>query len=201
MNNDPVFKPIDKSERVHVLDALRGFAILGILMINILNFSGYIYMMADEQNRLLLADWNTLFDRFHTVLFRGKFYTLFSLLFGIGFAIQLIRASSAGRSFTLHFNRRLFFLLLIGIVHLWGIWYGDILVLYALCGFLLILFKDMPSRGLLWAAFLILLIPGLNAWYIMATDGVQRNITPFNVVNSGKQHDANQYHGNRSPLE
>jgi len=171
MNNDPVYKPVDQSERVHVLDALRGFAILGILMLNILVFSGYLHMMAEEQNRLFLADWNTLFNRLHTVFIRGKFYTLFSLLFGIGFAIQLMRASSAGHSFTLHFSRRLFFLLLIGIVHLWGIWFGDILVLYALCGFLLILFKDMPGRGLLWTAFFILLIPGLNAWYIQANGG------------------------------
>ncbi|MEX2573465.1 MAG: DUF418 domain-containing protein [Balneolaceae bacterium] len=166
------FNPIGKSERIHVLDALRGFAIFGILMINILVFSGYTYMTEDVHNGLLLADWNTAFDRIHTVFFRGKFYTLFSLLFGIGFAIQFIRASSTDRSFLRHFSRRLFFLLLIGIVHLWGIWFGDILVLYALCGYVLILFKDLPDRKLLfWAALIILLFPGLYSWYLQMTDG------------------------------
>lgn len=163
--------PVGKSERIHVLDALRGFAIFGILMINIQVFSGYSYMMDDVQSQLLLADWNTFFNRVHTVFFRGKFYTLFSLLFGIGFAIQFIRASSTERSFTGHFIRRLFFLLLIGIVHLWAIWFGDILVLYAICGYLLILFKGFSNRGLLWAAFFILLLPGLNSWYLQAYDG------------------------------
>lgn len=171
MDKKSTFKPVGKSERIHVLDALRGFAIFGIFIINIHVFSGYSYMAEDAQNELLLADWNAAFDRFHAVFFRGKFYTLFSLLFGIGFAIQFIRASSTGRSFKLHFSRRLFFLLLIGIVHLWGIWFSDILVLYALCGYVLILFKDMSDRGLLLAAFFIMMLPGLNSWYLQATDG------------------------------
>ena len=171
MEKKSTFKPVDKSERLHVLDALRGFAIFGILMINIQFFSGYSYMMDDVQSQLLLGDWNTFFNRLHAVFFRGKFYTLFSLLFGIGFAIQFVRASSTDRSFTVHFSRRLFFLLLIGLVHLWAIWFIDILVLYALCGFVLILFKGFSNRGLLLAAFLILLLPGLNSWYLNAYDG------------------------------
>jgi len=171
MQENSGYKPVDKSERIHVLDALRGFAIFGILMINIQFFSGYSYMVDDVLSQLLLADWNTFFNRLHAVFFRGKFYTLFSLLFGIGFAIQFVRASSTTRSFTVHFSRRLFFLLLIGIIHLWAIWFIDILVLYALCGYLLILFKGFSNRGLLLAAFFILLLPGLNSWYLYAYDG------------------------------
>ncbi|MEX0661367.1 MAG: DUF418 domain-containing protein [Balneolaceae bacterium] len=171
MEKKSTLNPVGKDERIHVLDALRGFAIFGILMINIQVFSGYSYMMDGLQNELLLADWNSFFDKLHTIFFRGKFYTLFSLLFGIGFAIQFIRASSTDRSFTAHFSRRLFFLLLIGIVHLWAIWFGDILVLYAICGYLLILFKGFSNRGLLWTAFFILLLPGLNSWYLDAYDG------------------------------
>jgi len=171
MNKKKSFNPVGSKERIHVLDALRGFAIFGIFMINARVFSGYAYMLAEEQEGLMLADWNSIFDMFHAVLFSGKFYTLFSLMFGIGFAIQFIRASSTDRSFNRHFSRRLFFLLLIGIVHLWGIWFSDILVLYALCGYVLILFKGLSDRGLLLAAFLVLCIPGLYSWYLQSNDG------------------------------
>lgn len=175
MNKKSSFKPVGKKERIHVLDALRGFAIFGIFMINARVFSGYSYMSDEEKSNLMLADWNSTFDIFHTVLFSGKFYTLFSLLFGIGFAIQFIRASSTDRSFIRHFSRRLFILLIIGIVHLWGIWFSDILVLYALCGYVLILFKELSDRNLLWAAFITLCIPGLYLWYLQSVDGGYAN--------------------------
>jgi uncharacterized protein len=168
-------KPAQRKERIDELDALRGLAVFGMFMINIRVFSGYTYVDSDSQSNLLLAGMDTFFDRFHIVLFSGKFYTLFALLFGIGFAIQIVRASSGDRSFILHFSRRLFFLLLIGIVHLWGIWFSDILVFYALCGYLLLLFRGLPDRGLLWSVILLLLIPGLHAWYLHATDGGYTN--------------------------
>jgi uncharacterized protein len=171
MNKKRQFTPVGKGERIDVLDALRGFAIFGIFMINVRVFSGYAYMSSEEQDGLLLADWNSYFDNIHTIFFSGKFYTLFSLLFGVGFAIQFIRASSADRSVVRHFSRRLFILLFIGIIHLWGVWFSDILVLYAICGYVLILFKDLSSRGLLVAAFLTLCIPGIYTWYIQSVDG------------------------------
>ncbi|MGM0545404.1 MAG: DUF418 domain-containing protein [Bacteroidota bacterium] len=173
--NKKSLNPVGSDERIHVLDALRGFAIFGIFVINIRVFSGYSYMLDEAKSELLLSDWNAAFDWIHTVFFGGKFYTLFSLLFGIGFAIQFIRASSTDRSFKLHFSRRLFFLLLIGLVHLWGIWFSDILVIYALCGYILLLFKDFSDRGLLWTAFLILLLPGLHALYLQMADGGYTN--------------------------
>lgn len=169
------FQPVGPEERIHVLDALRGFAIFGILVINIRVFTGYSYFPDEIKNELLLAEWNLVFDWLHSIFFLGKFYTLFSLLFGVGFAIQFIRASSGNRSFVRHFSRRLFFLLLIGIVHLWGIWFSDILVIYALCGYLLIIFKELSDRGLLWSAFLILLIPGVHAWYLYTSEGGYTN--------------------------
>lgn len=175
MNKKPL-NPVGSNERIHVLDALRGFAIFGIFVINIRVFSGYAYMLDEAKSKLLLSNWNAAFDWFHTVFFGGKFYTLFSLLFGIGFAIQFIRASSTDRSFKWHFSRRLFFLSLIGLVHLWGIWFSDILVIYALCGYVLILFKDFSNRGLLWAAFFVLLMPALHALYLQMTDGGYTNI-------------------------
>ncbi|MFO7828894.1 MAG: DUF418 domain-containing protein, partial [Bacteroidales bacterium] len=159
------FKPVSKKERIKLLDALRGFAIFGIFIINIRTFSGYSYATAEMNNNLLLREWDSYFNWLHSVFFSGKFYTLFSLLFGIGFAIQLVRASSSDRSFIAFFSRRLFFLLLIGLVHLWGIWFSDILVIYAICGYLLILFKGLSNRGLLWSFVLFLLLTGHHDWY------------------------------------
>lgn len=171
MKSQSSLDPVGDEERIHVLDALRGFAIFGILIINARVFSGYAYMFEEDRSDLLFADWNNVFDWIHTVFFSGKFYTLFSLLFGIGFAIQFRRAASSDRPFTRHFSRRLFFLFLIGLVHLWGIWFSDILVLYALCGYLLLAFRNLSDRALLGAAVLLLLLPGLHAWYLQAADG------------------------------
>lgn len=184
MKTKSSLNPVSKNERIHVLDALRGFAIFGIFVINIRVFSGYSYLMDNIKNELLLAEWNSAFDWLHTVFFSGKFYTLFSLLFGIGFAIQFVRVSTTERSFNHHFSRRLFFLLLIGIVHIWGIWFSDILVIYALCGYVLILFKDLSDRGLLWAAFFILLIPGIHAWYLQVSDGGYTNYL-YQILSEG----------------
>ena len=92
------------------------------------------------------------------MLVDGKFYTIFSLLFGIGFALFLMR-HSRGR-----FVRRMLILVLIGAVHLLFIWSGDILLLYAIGGLLLTLFIGCSDRALLWWAGALILLPvGLDA--------------------------------------
>ncbi len=161
-------------KRIKVIDALRGFAVFGMLMINIRVFSGYAYGAHHEE--LLLGQWDVTFDQIHAVFFNGKFYTLFALLFGIGFAFQRNNALQAHRPFTRQFARRLFFLLLIGLVHLWAIWFGDILVLYSLCGFILMLFMKLSTKKLLWAGVLLLLVPGMYSWYLYATQGGYTNL-------------------------
>ncbi|MFW6327372.1 MAG: DUF418 domain-containing protein [Bacteroidota bacterium] len=171
MNGKPTsLNPIGKKERIHVLDCLRGFAIFGIFIINIRVFSGYSYASDEFNNNLLFTSWDSVFDWIHVVFFSGKFYSLFSLLFGIGFAIQLERASSANRNFISFFSRRLFFLLLIGIVHLWLIWFNDILLLYAIGGYILILFRKIPNKGLLWYFLILIIMSGLHDWYLQAVN-------------------------------
>jgi uncharacterized protein len=170
-NKSTQFNPVNTAERIDILDALRGFAIFGIFMINVRVFSGYSYISDELKNKLLLSAWDPFFDSIHIVFFSGKFYTLFSLLFGIGFAIQIVRASNANRPFIRHFSRRLFLLLLIGLVHLWVLWFSDILVFYAMCGFLLLFFRKLSNNGLLWLMFFLLLLPGLHSWYIYTTNG------------------------------
>lgn len=164
------------SGRITAIDALRGFAVFGMLMINIRVFSGYAYLDGGPDQQLLLDSWDVTFDRIHAVFFNGKFYTLFALLFGIGFAFQRNNAFKANRPFTRQFARRLFVLLLIGLVHLWAIWFGDILVLYAICGYILMLFMKLPDRKLLWAGLVLMLVPGVYSWYLYASEGGYTNL-------------------------
>ena len=93
------------------------------------------------------------------VLLEGKFYSIFSLLFGIGFAAQLGRAAGKGIAFPALFRRRLTGLFLIGLVHAVFIWSGDILLLYALLGFLLVPFHRASDRTLLISAVACLALP------------------------------------------
>ena len=140
-------------KRYVILDALRGFAILGIILANFPEFS--LWTFSDP------AGWTGL-DRVtravQTFLVDGKFYTLFSLLFGIGFSIQLENAG--GRLVT--FYRRMAVLLLIGLLHLLLLWSGDILMLYAVCGMITPLFRKLPFRNILCVAGFFLLLPILS---------------------------------------
>lgn len=134
-------RPIIDGERADVLDALRGFALLGILVSHIPDFSGYSFMPAIEQAALDRFGVQAVVAPLQDFLIRGKFYSLFALLFGIGFSVQLESAARRGGSFARHFSRRLTVLFAIGLLHA-TIWYGDILKDYALLGFALI-----PLRG------------------------------------------------------
>ena len=94
------------------------------------------------------------------LLLDGKFYTLFSLLFGVGCALQLQRLQAAGHDGVRVYRRRMAVLLLIGFVHTMLIWDGDILMLYALLGFTLPWFARAQDRHLLaWSLLLVFAIP------------------------------------------
>ena len=153
------------SERIELLDALRGFALFGILLANILVWSGWVLM--PEYQRVALAGQEavTWQYRFHHLLVDGKFYTIFSLLFGAGFSLQIARLSARGAEGLRIFRRRVLVLLAIGLIHSWLIWDGDILTLYALLGLLLPSFHGWSERRLLAAAaLLIFVIPPAGIW-------------------------------------
>lgn len=143
--------PIAEADRADVLDALRGFALLGIFVSHIPDFSGYTFMTPGEQATLDFYRLDAPLETVQDFLIRGKFYSLFSLLFGIGFAVQLEGATRRGADFTRHFSRRLGVLLLIGLAHAL-IWYGDILKDYALIGFVLLLTRTWSTRWIAFAA-------------------------------------------------
>lgn len=152
--------PVQPAERVQVVDVLRGFALLGILLVNMDLFA------RPAQTILMPLDANTgSLDRLADGLIRffaeGKFYSLFSFLFGLGFAFQLARAEERGTPVRHLYARRLLILLGIGLMHAFLIWVGDILMLYALLGWVLILFRKAKPRTLIIWAVILLLIPGL----------------------------------------
>ncbi len=95
------------------------------------------------------------------LLVQGKFYTLFSLLFGVGFAVLMVRAERTGRSFGRLYGRRLFGLAVIGAIHALLIWSGDVLLIYALVGALLLLFRRTPTERLPRWGLAIYLLPAL----------------------------------------
>lgn len=134
------------------MDVVRGFALLGILLMNIEAMVGPLNnALTGLDPSLTGADrWA---DALIYLLVQGKFYTLFSLLFGMGFAVMMTRAEAAGRPFTRVYLRRTVALLAIGLAHALLIWSGDILVSYALLAFVLLLFgntasSELPTRGI-----------------------------------------------------
>jgi len=147
--------PVNPDERLRLLDALRGFALLGIFLINVGDFALFPLMPVEDRAELPLGSLTQLAATVSLVLVRAKFYTIFSFLFGLGFAMLLARAASRGADFPRLYGRRLAVLLAIGAVHMTLIWHGDILAVYALLGFLLPRFARVSDRGLLiWAAAL-----------------------------------------------
>ncbi len=153
------------AERIEILDALRGLALFGILLANILVWSGWAIMTDGQRLELAGSDSVEWQYRFHHLLIDGKFYTIFSLLFGAGFALQIARLSRRGADGLRIYRRRVLILLAIGLVHSWLIWDGDILTLYALLGLLLPVFHRWSERNLLIAAaVLIFVVPAAGIW-------------------------------------
>ncbi len=158
MNNERM-APVKTSERYIILDALRGFAILGICAANYPEFSLYTFQGKEITDAMPTAGIDRVLRFMLYFLVDGKFYTLFSLLFGIGFSIIISNAARKGANGFRIFYRRMALLTLIGFLHLMFIWSGDILMLYALLGMCLPLLRNVSDRGLLRTAAFFLLLP------------------------------------------
>lgn len=158
MNNERM-APVKTSKRYVILDALRGFAILGICAANYPEFSLYTFQSKEITDAMPTADIDRVLRFILYFLVDGKFYTLFSLLFGIGFSIIISNAARKGVNGFRIFYRRMALLTLIGFLHLMFIWSGDILMLYALLGMCLPLLRNVSDRGLLRTAAFFLLLP------------------------------------------
>jgi uncharacterized protein len=145
--------PRPAHERIEVIDAVRGLALLGILVVNAPLFFWPVHGVP-----LGLPEVVTPLDAaaraLTTYVFEGKFFTVFSLLFGIGIAMQLERGHPPGR-----IRRRLVLLGLFGALHVSLFWWGDILLHYAILGGVLLLTREWSPRRLVRAAVLLAAVP------------------------------------------
>jgi uncharacterized protein len=151
--------PTNTNERYIILDILRGFALLGVIVANMASHSGYFFMSEPQQQAVDTLGVDVTVSWWLHFLVDGKFYSLFSLLFGIGFAIQMKRAQERNEPFAGRYMRRLFILFIIGLLHAILFYVGDILTVYALLGFVLILFRNASNRLLLTSAIILLILP------------------------------------------
>jgi len=178
-------KPTAAAERIPEIDMLRGVAILGILMVNCLFFSHTIYSMIMVPEPLTGA--NRVAELIVRFFAEQKFISLFSMMFGLGAGVLYSRAQAKGHKFAPFYARRLFVLLIIGLIHAFFLWSGDILVVYAVLGFLLIAFDTAKPRTLLIWFFVLMTIPvlfnGLSTLAIslwkMAPDGAEQAAKMF----------------------
>ena len=124
--------PIPADSRIDALDVVRGFALLGIFLMNVEYFTRPLQDMAGAYIDPTMAGADRIADALIYFFVQNKFWTLFSLLFGMGFAVMIERAGAAGRAFYPVYLRRSLALLGIGAVHALLVWAGDILVMYSL---------------------------------------------------------------------
>ncbi len=144
------------TSRLFVVDALRGFAIVSIMLLhNIEHFDVY-HLPQGLPDWMVVLDkyiWDTLF-----FLFGGKSYAIFALLFGLTFFIQTDNQEKKGKDFRLRFAWRLILLLGFGLINS-AFYQGDILTLYAAVGFLLIPMAKLKDRWVLIIALFLLFLP------------------------------------------
>ncbi len=162
----PAMTPVQQSERIQILDILRGFAVFGILVVNMAGFAspaflpGYVHPES-------MPWYDSVAESLVLFLAEGKFYMIFSFLFGLGFSVQLARAEARGSDIRSFYPRRLSVLFGMGILHSILLWTGDILRVYALLGFALLAFRKRSNRTLvIWTvvfyilSFLLLALMG-----------------------------------------
>jgi uncharacterized protein len=150
--------PIAEKERIHSIDVIRGFALLGIFLVNMSSFHSPVLYLGSNIDLGSSEEWITSFI---DIFAQASFYTLFSFLFGFGMIVFLDRAKAKGHGYKRLFIRRLIILLLIGLTHAFLIWHGDILITYALIGFVLLLFYGVKAKVLLTTGLSVLLIPAI----------------------------------------
>jgi uncharacterized protein len=149
--------PVKRESRIWIMDALRGFAILGIFIANL--GSGFAFYDGQAQNvGPYFTSWDHQMIKLHHFLIEGKFYSIFSFLFGWGIAIQLQRSSEKEIASTGLVKRRLLFMFLLGLTHLL-LWTGDIVTFYSLVAFLLLWMRNWKEKNLFITAIVLLLSP------------------------------------------
>ena len=159
--------PVSLGERIEVLDAIRGFALLGIFIMNVPAFNTSLF--AGFGGNEFPRWWDVGTETVRDVIFSGKFNSMFSMLFAVGFTIQLerLQARAPGQA-TQIYVRRLFWLFVFGVIHACVFWAGDVLHMYALLGVLLLVLRRLPDRAVAVLIVLCLLYPTIMGTIQMA---------------------------------
>ena len=150
--------PVSLSERILFIDILRGMALFGILAANMRAFFAPLDVY-ENIGVLFHGHADRIAQGLVDAFIQGKFISLFSFMFGLGFAIQMSRAEARGARFMGFYPRRLVALAIFGLIHGIFIWAGDILVTYAFSGALLLLFRKRQQKTLLWWAGSLFCVP------------------------------------------
>ncbi len=153
--------PIPQADRILSLDVLRGFAVLGILIMNIQSFSMIeaAYLNPTAYGDLTgLNKWVWIVSH---MLADSKFMSLFSMLFGAGILLFTSRIEAKNLKPARFYYRRSFWLLVIGLLHAYLLWYGDILVTYAICSLVLFFFRNLSARRQIIIGCTFVVIPSL----------------------------------------
>lgn len=174
--------PTRADERIPLLDAIRGVALGGILLANLMSFFGADMLEATTRRAM---PWGRFGEG---VLFginwlvEGKFYSIFSMLLGAGFAIQAARAEHRGKSprrFHAFFRRRMAVLVAIGLAHMYGLWAGDILTLYGIMGLLLPTLSRLSATARIAAMIALFSVPLATHALVIASGGRYDPRPPF----------------------
>jgi uncharacterized protein len=172
--------PTRAHERIALLDAVRGVALVGILHANLTSFFGADMLDHSARAALPLADVGVGVLFAIDWLIEGKFYSVFSMLLGAGFALQVARAAQRGdRGFPAFFRRRMAVLFAIGLVHMLALWSGDILMLYGVMGLLLPSLWRLPATARTMLMLVLFAVPLATHVAVVATAGGADPRPPF----------------------
>jgi len=158
------FAPVPTHQRIEALDTVRGFALIGICLMNI-EFFNRPHATLGQGMPAGLAGIDWLASFFVAYFIEGKFWTIFSLLFGMGFAVMLTRAERAGRNFLKPYIRRIAALAVFGALHHIFLFAGDILFSYAVTAVFLLVVLYGTWKWLLAALAVmagLAFVPGLD---------------------------------------
>ncbi len=155
------WRPATASERVRTIDVLRGLALFGVLIINILSDFRVPLLEHIQKPFSDSHGIDRAVDVLATAGLEFKAFTIFSFLFGVGIAIQIERGATRNVNTNYFLLMRFFWLFVLGTAHLFLVWNGDILTLYAVCGLLLLPLVSLPSAVLLLIGTVLIALPEL----------------------------------------
>jgi uncharacterized protein len=172
------------NKRVKEIDIIRGFALFGVLLVNLTMIDATLYSMENIPFKTLsgmeyIAAWSI------RLLAQGKFYTIFSFLFGLGF-YYFLKKENSDRTMN-RFKRRLYALLILGILHTIFIWHGDILHVYALAGFFLIKMKSKSDSELIRNMIVLFLFSTTVMMLGSQASGSQMTLTASEAISAYQQ--------------